>query len=671
MTNSSEIYLTANQAADLCGMSKVWIHECRKKGQFVWREAQGRGGKQWEVQLNSLPADAQLRYHAATLSATHTETLSDDSIADIESKLYAEAPEYNRRKADKYRTLLNETENLRGSALKSYIKNWNTANPDMTTSYRSLMRVRNEYQERGIEALLGAYGKTKNRTLSVEQLGEFGELCTNYFKGVYCTQSAITQQQAWHSTRGYALELYAKLNQGDITNFDDVFPIASTFINNLKRDMGESAIYLARYGWDAWNSKYGNFVNRDYKSIKSGEIWVSDHHQLDIMCVAKDGTFKRPWLTAWMCMKSHKFIAWQLAISTPNSDRIINTFADGVAQVGVPNEILIDNGKDYRAYDFAGGRKSVRIEFDKNRATSITGQLGVHIHFALPYNAQTKPIERMFRFFTEWLAKRTPGYTGRNTVERPADQLERQIERGEILKFDQISELLNTFIQSVYNLRPSMGKNHNGLSPEQLWNKEFAGLTRVRPDALALLRTRVSGERTIGRNGIKESEADDWYWGEWMEPAKGRKVYIRRSATEWQTAYVFDARTDEYLGVGTLGAWSSPAMAQTDLQRETVTAVNRRKAQALRATRAMLSTVQTPDVQEQLRHLAASLEHDAQQVNEHETGSQTNSQILRLTAMDDVLNQEREYRATGTSDLSAYTATDDEPRANRIRLWEE
>ncbi|MBL7997452.1 MAG: DDE-type integrase/transposase/recombinase [Candidatus Kapabacteria bacterium] len=660
-----EIWLTANAAADLCKKSKVWLHECRKRGEYTWRQTTGRGGLQWEVLLRSLPADAQLRYHAATLSL-QTVTTTDDGIADIESKLYAEAPEYNRRKADKYRTLLNETENLRGSALKSYIEKWNAQNPDSATSYRSLMRIRSEYAERGIDALLGGYGKTRNRTLSIEQAGEFGELCANYFKGVYCTQSAVTQQQAWHSTRGYGLELYAKLNQGDISDFDAVFPSATTFMRNLERTMGESAIFLARYGWDAWNRTYGNFVNRDYSAVRSGEVWVSDHHQLDIMCVAKDGTYKRPWLTAWMCMKSHRFIAWQLAVSTPNSDRIINTFADGVADVGIPKEVLIDNGKDYRAYDFAGGRKSVRIEFDINRATSITGQLGVNIHFALPYNAQTKPIERMFRFFTEWLAKRTPGYVGRNTVERPADQLERQMERGEILKFDEVAELLQWFILNVYNVRPSMGKNHQGLSPQQLWEKEYPGLPRVRPDALALLRTRVSGERSIGRNGIKESEADDYYWGEWMEPAKGRKVYIRRSPSAWQNCYVFDARTDEYLGMGTLGAWSSPAMARTDLERSTVTAANRRKAQSLRATRAMLNTVQTPDVQEQLRHLATSLEHGAADTPEQSVRSENR---MRLTAMDDIVNMEREYRATGTGDISNIVPQG-EP-ARRIRLWEE
>ena len=41
------------------------------------------------------------------------------------------------------------------------------------------------------------------------------------------------------------------------------------------------------------------------------------------------------------------------------------------------------------------------------------------MHFALPYNAQTKPIERDFRTIKEYLSKHCQGYRGGNVVERP------------------------------------------------------------------------------------------------------------------------------------------------------------------------------------------------------------------------------------------------------------
>lgn len=663
MSTTNAIWLTARAAAQLCNKSHVWLHECRKQGLYQWRTNNGKGGKQWEVDLRSLPADAQLKYWAEQAKPT-PQPVNEIDAKEHELKLYNEAPEYNRRKADKYRALLLATEHLRGNKLRDEIERWNAHNPDLATSYRSLMRIRKDYAERGIESLLGAYGKTRNRTLSLEELGEFGERCFEYFKSIYCTQSAPTAQNTYITTRGYGMELYAKLNHGDITNFDKAFPSQASFLRKLEREIGESAIYLARAGWDAWNRKYGNFLSRDYGNVRAGEIWVSDHHQLDVLCIAPDGSMKRAWFTAWICMKSHKFLSWELALGAPNSDRIINTFADAINQYGIPNDVLIDNGKDYRARDFAGGRHTVKINVDEARARSITGQLGVKIHFALPYNAQSKPIERMFRYFTEWFAKRCPGYVGRNTVERPAEQLEKQIERGEILHFKQINELLQFFVTEIFNQAPSQGKNHQGASPNQLFQTECPALPRVRAEALALLRTRVSGTRTIGRNGIKDGEAADWYWGEWMEPMKGKRVYIRRSSSEWQTAYVFDAETDEYYGVAKLGMWNTPVLAGTNVQRQTVQSASKRKRQLLRATQAALGATSAPSVQEQLRHMALGLET---------TGAEEptpRSNVIALTAMDDVIAQEQEFRSTGTFDVSSIIPTASNTQ-DRIRLWED
>lgn len=655
------IWLTARDAARLCHKSHVWLHECRKANMYQWRANKGKGGLQWEVSLVSLPSDAQVKYWAEQ-NVPAAPVCSED-VKEHESQLYNEAPDYNRRKADKYRALLLATENLRGNALKDEIERWNASNPEFATSYRSLMRIRKDYAERGIESLLGAYGKTRNRALSVEQLGEFGERCFEYFKSIYLSQSAPTAQQTYYATRGYGIELYAKLNTGDVSAFDTQFPSQATFTRKLERELGESAIYLARNGWDAWNRKFGNHLTRDYSNVRAGEIWVSDHHQLDVLCTAPDGSLKRAWLTAWICMKSHKFLSYELALGAPNSDRIINTFADGIESYGVPQDILIDNGKDYRAKDFANGRHTVKINIDETRARSLTGQLGVKVHFALPYNAQSKPIERMFRYFTEWFAKRIPGYTGRNTVERPAEQLEKQIERGEILSFNQVRDLLHFFVEEIFNQAPSSGKNHQGQSPNQLFQTEYPGLPRVRTESLALLRTRVSGERRIGRNGVRDAETDDWYWGEWMEPIKGRKVYIRRSPNKWQEAFVFDAATDEYLGMARLGAWTTPVLAGTDVERENLRAVARRKNQLLKATKALAAAQQQVSPQEQLRHLALGLGTTGNIAVER-------SNVTILTEMDTAYDSEMQYRATGTHDLSAILPPE-ESNSEPLRIWEE
>lgn len=49
----------------------------------------------------------------------------------------------------------------------------------------------------------------------------------------------------------------------------------------------------------------------------------------------------------------------------------------------------------------------------------MLAELNIEVHFALPYNAQTKPVERDFLKIKEILSKHFIGYRGGNIVERP------------------------------------------------------------------------------------------------------------------------------------------------------------------------------------------------------------------------------------------------------------
>lgn len=81
--------------------------------------------------------------------------------------------------------------------------------------------------------------------------------------------------------------------------------------------------------------------------------------------------------------------------------------------------MIIDNGKDYRSKDFAGGRSNFKVDISKGQTSAMLKELNVNVHFALPYNAQTKPVERDFLKIKELLSKHCVGYRGGNVVERP------------------------------------------------------------------------------------------------------------------------------------------------------------------------------------------------------------------------------------------------------------
>lgn len=87
-----------------------------------------------------------------------------------------------------------------------------------------------------------------------------------------------------------------------------------------------------------------------------------------------------------------------------------------------------------------------------------------------------------------------------------------------------------------------------GKSPDELWSEEFKVKRVISKDALKLFCMITSKDIKIGRNGVYDAQFRVSYWGEWMICEKGRKVFIRRDAKAFQEAWVFDSKTEEYLG---------------------------------------------------------------------------------------------------------------------------
>lgn len=150
-----------------------------------------------------------------------------------------------------------------------------------------------------------------------------------------------------------------------------VFPSFMAFKRKLDRTIPLQSIILARYGQSAWNRKYGSYIDRDYEDIICGKVWVSDHAQIDVACMTKDGDVVFPWVTAWRDFKSGKWLGWLLQTGNPNSDHIFQTFYYAAELYGLPEDVIIDNGKDYRCKDFAGGRRVIKIKTNQSRTTSM------------------------------------------------------------------------------------------------------------------------------------------------------------------------------------------------------------------------------------------------------------------------------------------------------------
>ena len=556
---------------------------------------------------------------------------------------YSNVPNWAKQQAQKYLPILKEADRLKGKELKEFIQNWNLNNPNLTTSYASVIRMRNRYVEEGLSGLISRYGtNSKKSTVS--------DVYFDYFKKLYLKEGGPSIRSCWELTFGHAI-LEDCIDKTK-------FPSHMSFARRLYKEVPEQAIYIARHGETAWNRKFSNYIERDYSNIICGKVWVSDHAQIDVACRMPDGSVKFPWVTAWRDYKSGKWLGWILQTNHPNSDLIFQTFYNSALEYGLPEDIIIDNGKDYRSKDFAGGRK---IQVDEQDTTCMLEELNVNVHFALPYNAQTKPIERDFLKIKNWLSKHCVGYRGGNVVERP-EILAEEIKNDKIMSFEDFKTLFDNFIVDVFNKHHSNGKNHKGLSPDELFYQEFTEKVAPSKDALKLFCMRTSKNFTIGRNGIKDSALGITYWADWMSLKKGIKVYLRRDIKDYADAWVFNALNDEFIGkakvVKAVAALHADKISKEEFKE--AMSIKKRNKKIAQSYIENSRDISAEEKYENYKALFAT----------NEEKPKTKVTKIANTKMDKVIQQNKEMEAFGRQDLSIFLDEKNKQEEETLYLFE-
>ena len=515
--DNTNIWIDIDKASEMIGLSSQTLKRKCRQGEFVFKIVKKGKVAHYFILLKSMPDFAQDKYLG-------------DTAVDLK---YSEVPSWAKLQAEKYVRILDASAGLKGKELKKFIDNWNNNDEEeFTTSYPSLIKMRRRYFRYGVAGLISKHGQHLVGSCVPDDYFE-------YFKTLYLIEGGPSLRSCRDLTLGYAVrELGADRNN---------FPSFMAFKRRLDKEIPEQSIFLARNGQAAWNKKYNNYIDRDYSTITCNQVWVSDHAQIDVACYDENNKVVFPWVTVWRDYKSGKWLGWILQTGNPNSDLIFQAFYYAAEEFGLPKDVIIDNGKDYRSKDFAGGRKGFKIDTDKNKTSAMLKELNVNVHFALPYNAQTKPVERDFLKIKELLSKHCVGYRGGNVVERP-EKLAKEIKDGKIMKFEDFKELFDKTIINILNKRPSNGKNLNGRCPDDLFYEEYKEKIVTSKDALKLFCSRTSNTYTIRKNGVKDGKLQTTYWADWMIHKKGMKVYLRRDIKNYKEAWVFYAKNDEFIG---------------------------------------------------------------------------------------------------------------------------
>ncbi len=684
--STTEVWLSSGDVIELLewktSNDRLKLKRMRESNKITSRPVNnGLGRSGYEYLLSSLPEKAVRKWVAGGRGEEVGGGKLGVGKEEIEvmefTDAYAAAPEYNRKQYDKYMSIIQAAGDKKGFELKDFINEWNMKHPDYKTSYGRVMAAKAILYKMGPAGLLADHGKRAGRS-------DVDNTDFEYFKSIYLVEGGPGAEACWLSTYGNRV----KLDEGVVP---DNFPKVSSFMRRLRKEIPEGSIYLARHGASNYNKKYASYINRDYRDILPGQVWVSDHKQADQAVMRSmpndirrevlelldtfetEGSKRKskdnpayPWITAWRCFKTGKWLGWNVHIEDPNADHIFQAFFSSASVYGIPKEIIIDNGKDYRCKDFAGGRRTIKVNVDEIKVRSLVAGLHITPHFTIPYNGQSKPIERDFKVLKEWIDRGLPGFRGGNVVERP-EALEENIKRGNILEFTEYESLMNFFIENVFHKYKSEGKNLLGRSRDEAFAKEFEGLTKVSDDALMLFCMRTSADLEIGRNGITVSRKYDlYYWADWMFGYKGRKAYMRRNVKKYQEAWVFDSITNEYLGKAYLNAWTANALVKTDLEKAHLENLLTAKRREVKIMKKYAETQRSVSGREYIENLAAGIGAAGTFDNEQQVKE---SAVFLKTKMDEAVMQER-VRSTGTDDIPFSTMEPIKKNKKReVKAW--
>lgn len=519
------IWLSTKETADLLGYSDRAIRNKAKNGEYKCRyisSATGQGGRKMEIPLESLPEQAQIAYQnkhgesQIVVNTNYTSTRKQKEKGELRSEAITGYKEF--LKECKKGGMKSKTE-----IMELFIDVWNR-NHEFKLTKSSLYNWMKTSPSGNAEKLTDRRGGYNRGQTTIP------EAYRKMFDSLYLQQTQPSVASCFKE-----VQLAANCN-------GDYLPGIKAFYNYVGNNISEAVLIKAREGEKAFRDKCLPYAERDYSALHPNEQWVADHHLWDIFVRVPDkkGGWKleRPWGSYWMDMRTRKIMASILRIESPNADVVLCSFSLGVEHFGIPNGVLLDNGKDYKAHDlfYPEGHYILSEKDNKKIERSLASNLDIKVTYAIPYNARAKPIERVFNTFEEQLGKKYPSYAGSNAKKRPEDL--KDLDIMDVVTLEEFIAQHNKYVYEIYNNSGHTGNAMYGKSPNQVYADEPFIIRRASKEVLFFALMRVKGTRKIGRNGI--SFDCTHYWNESCTKYIGKKVTARYSPAKPEILYIFD-----------------------------------------------------------------------------------------------------------------------------------
>ena len=341
---------------------------------------------------------------------------------------------------------------------------------------------------------------------------ECSEEAWDYFRDSYLRQSEPSAAKVYRD-----LEKVAKVQGWTI-------PSRKTLERRLAKIDTARKVYL-RKGPEALKRLFPA-QERDRSALHALEAVNADGHKFDVFVKWPDGTISRPIMVGFQDIYSAKILSWRIDRSE-HWDLVRLAFADMVQTYGVPDHVLLDNGRAFASKKITGGiANRFRFKVKAEEPEGIMKALGCQVHWAQPYHGQSKPIERAWRDLAHNISRdvRFEGAWTGNTVDAKPEN------------YGSKAVALDLFMQVVaegileHNAR--LGRQSKICGGKLSFDGAFAASYQTalitKPHEAALRKLLLSSELvSVGRQNGSVFLAGNRYWSEFLLNEIGRKVTLR------------------------------------------------------------------------------------------------------------------------------------------------
>ena len=356
------------------------------------------------------------------------------------------------------------------------------------------------------------------------------------------------------------------------------------FVDQFKKEHYDLWI-LRREGEKALSDKVLPYAERDWRVLNVGEGLVADGHRLNFQVVNPNtGKPCRPALVMFWDWRSSYPLGFEIMFEE-NIQCITSALRNAILALGkTPKWVYLDNGRAFKSNILTQD-----INFEDTELPGMFARLNINYHFALPYNAQSKPIERIFGILSDQLERMIPSYTGASINDKPAwtkrnEKLAQAAHDPYIPTIPEVKDLILAW-RDRHAERPSRGRD--GLRPIDIYNDgKGPGV-----DPAELIYLMMDREiKQVHRNGVTWR---GWHWFDEAMYGLKDKVVIRYSDFDLSQIYVF--HKNEFLCTAKPIELVHPMASESESPKdmEAVKDVNRLKNKVKNTTRKLCDLLKT------------------------------------------------------------------------------